>query len=280
MSLQYESNMTKYANVVSKLWKNWRSSSTNQLVNEALKAVKSCTTFMPPIDYRAYSKANFGDFGVHYPGLWRIEINRYHAQFDNITLEYFIEWALTPYHESRHAEQTYRIAQGVLSNEIKFPTKDLANKIQLAMKGRSPKEIRQAYETGNPFEVIDSGSRQAIVKSWLNIPTKVIVHADTHRSYFKNFISSTPPLWMDKRSGTLKNAVIDWMKISYDRYLGEIDRKAQGFVGEKTKTRGFARMYMSLPEEKDAYGIEKQIKLKILNNLGKSFPADENVTPP
>jgi hypothetical protein len=280
MSLQFEASMNTYAQNISGLWATWRGKSTNQLFNEAITAIRSCTTFLPAIDYRPYTTADWGDYGVQYPSLWRIDINRHHAMFDDIELEDFIEWVITPYHESRHAEQTYRVAQGVLCGEITLPGKDLANRMQAAMVGRSPREIARAFETGRPLEVVDSVTRKRIVQDWLDIPMAVIDHADAHRSYFQNFLQSSTPAWLDQRRDPLKNAVIDWMKASYDHHLGELDRKAQNFVGEHTETGGYARFYETLPEEKDAYGIEGAVKTKILANIGKSLPADAHDTPP
>ena len=280
MSLQYETNLNRYAKAAASLWTTWRSSTTNHLWHEAVKAIKSCTTFLPPIDFRPYTKAKLGDFGVQYPLLWQIRVNRYQAMLDGIPLFLFLEWVVTPYHESRHAEQTYRIAQGVLAGEISFPNKDLARQIQAAMIGRSPREIARAYQAGNPFEVVDAPTRRRIIQNWLEIPPEVILHADVHRTYFNNFLTSNTPSWLNYRTEPIKNAVIDWMKASYDHHLGDLDRRAQNQEGSKTSTGGYGRMYMTLPEEKDAYGIEEGLKAKILALIGKRMPDDENDTPP
>lgn len=85
---------------------------------------------------------------------------------------------------------------------------------------------------------------------------------------------------MDQRRDPLKNAVIDWIKASYDHHLGDLDRRAQNFEGERSATGGYARSYETLPEERDAYGIEGSVKDEILGNLGKNLPADRADTPP
>ncbi len=277
MSLQFDSYITQYAKSAAKLWDDWRTLNYVGRFNTAVKAIKKCTHFLPPIDYQFYYTQQLGDYGAQYPALWRIDINLYHATHNDLNLKYFLEWVTTPYHESRHAEQTYRIAQGVLAGEITLPGKDLAKKIQAAMKGKSIREITQALNSQNPFEVVDPITRQQIVQKWLDVPDVVVRHADVHRSYFKTYLQSNRPSWYDSRTvEPIKNAVIDWMKVSYERHLGELDRKAQQFEP------GWERFYSrkGIPEEKDAYGIEGVVQKKILDLLGKSLLDDADDTPP
>ena len=274
MSLQFESVMNHYSTAAAQLWLDWRSLTRHERLDFALRAIKRATPFLPGITYGSYWASDWGDYGVHYPGLWSIEINRYHPRHSDIELEDFIEWVLTPFHETRHAEQTYRIAQGVLAGELVPPGKNLHRKFQAVMAGKSPRDIVKALESGNPFAVVDQTVRKRVVQEWLDVPMEVINHADSHRSYFKNFLASRTPQWLDYRADGLKNAVIDWMKSSYDHHLGEIDRRAQD--GDK----GWDRFYMTLSEEKDAYGIEGFVSKKILERIGKRLPRDANVTPP
>lgn len=277
MSLQFDSIMTQYAKECCTLWGSWRGKSKTDRIHAALTAIRRCTYFLPAVKYDTYFVGKLGDYGVQYPSEWRIEINRYHAQKADLPLDDFLEWATTPYHESRHAEQTYRIAQGVLAGEIVLPGKTLATKMQAAMKGKSPKEIAKALESGNPFESTDTNTRRRIVQEWLDVPMKVVDHADLHRSYFKNYLQSSTPSWLKGRSSdTVKNAVIDWMKASYDHHLGELDRKAQN------QEAGWDRFYSEkgIPEEQDAYGIEGVVQAKILAILGKTREANGNDTAP
>jgi hypothetical protein len=277
MSLQFDSIMTQYAKESCALWKAWRGKSQVDRVQAALSAIRRCTHFLPAVKYDTYLVADLGDYGVQYPSLWSIEINRHHAQEADLRLEDFLEWVTTPYHESRHAEQTYRIAQGVLAGDIALPGKSLATKMQSAMQGKSPREIAKAIESRNPFETTDQTTRRRIVQEWLDVPMKVIDHADMCRSYFKNFLQASTPPWFKGRSGdTIKNAVIDWMKASYDHHLGELDRKAQN------QEQGWDRFYSKkgIPEEQDAYGIEGVVQGKILSMLGKSRTANAGDTAP
>ena len=277
MSLQFDSIMTQYAKECCALWNSWRTKSKTDRIQAALTAIRRCTYFLPAVKYDTYFVGKLGDYGVQYPSLWSIEINRYHAQKTDLRLEDFLEWVTTPYHESRHAEQTYRIAQGVLAGEIVLPGKTLATKMQATMQGKSPREIAKALESGNPFETTDRNTRRRTVQEWLDVPMTVVDHADLHRDYFKNFLQSSTPSWFKGRSvDPIKNAVIDWMKASYDHHLGELDRKAQN------QEQGWDRFYSEkgIPEEQDAYGIEGVVQAKILSLLGKSRSANGNDTAP
>lgn len=274
MSLQFQSCINAYSKAAADLWRVWRTKNRHQRMDLAITAIKRATPFLPAIQYDSYWKSKWGDYGVHYPSLWRIDINRYHPKHNDIRLEDFIEWVMTPFHETRHAEQTYRIAQGVLAGKLIPPGQNLARLLQAAMAGRPAKEVAQALQSKNPFEVASAAVRKKVVKDWLDVPDVVINHADAHRAYFENFLSSNTPKWLSYRADGLKNAVIDWMKSSYDGHLGEIDRRAQN------QEKGWDRMYMTLPEEKDAYGIEGEVKVKILEFLGKDLPANEDDTPP
>ena len=274
MSLQYQSCINSYARAAADIWTGWRGMDRHTRLNRAIMAIKQATPFLPAITYESYRVRDWGDYGAQYPGLWKIEINRYHPAHTDITLDDFIEWVITPFHETRHAEQTYRIAQGVLAGSLIPPRQNLARQIQAALAGRPPREVAQALQSGNPFSVVSPEARKRVVQEWLAVPAIVISHADAHRSYFDNFLASNTPSWLAYRRDGLKNAVIDWMKSSYDGYLGEIDRKAQN------QEAGWSRFYMTLPEEKDAYGIEEAVKDKILEHLGKSLPADKADTPP
>lgn len=274
MSLQFQSCIDAYSRTAAGLWNDWRTKNQMNRLQTALNAIRRATPFLPAVQYDSYSTPDWGDYGVHYPGLWRIEINRYHPAHANITLEDFIEWVMTPFHETRHAEQTYRIAQGVLAGELVPPGQNLQRIIQAALAGRPPREVAQALESHNPLEVVSADVRKRIVREWLQVPAVVINHADVHRAYFANFLASNVPSWLAYRRDGLRSAVIDWMKASYDGYLGEIDRRAQN------QEAGWDRMYMTLPEEKDAYGIEGAVKEKILEFLGKDLDTDANDTPP
>lgn len=274
MSLQFQSCINAYSKAAADLWTSWRGQDKWGRLDTALTAIKRATPFLPAVRYDSYSEPDWGDYGVHYPGLWEIRINRFHAKHDDIPLEDFIEWVMTPFHETRHAEQTYRIAQGVLAGKLIPPGQNLARLLQAAMAGRPAKEVAEALQSKNPFEVASAAVRKKVVKDWLDVPDVVINHADAHRAYFENFLAANTPPWLSYRSDGLKNAVIDWMKSSYDGHLGEIDRRAQN------QEKGWKRMYMTLPEEKDAYGIEGAVKAKILEFLGKDLPANEADTPP
>jgi len=276
MSLQFEPAINQYAQSVIKMWQDWRTLTPQQRVDGLKTAIKSCVQFLPSLVIRTYNEADMGSYGYHMPADFSVNLNEHHGQFTNILFDDFIEWATTPYHESRHAEQTYRIAQGVLSGELELPRRGFAQQMQ-TMQGRSPSDIRNALQSGKPME-IDRTLRIRTLRDWLKVPMSVITHADTHRSYFDNYCKSDPGRpWYDKRVNPIKNAVIDWMKTSYDTQLSVIDRKAQANAG---KSRGFGRMYQTLAEEKDAFGLEKYLQGKICKVLQKTRPQDGFHAPP
>jgi hypothetical protein len=284
MSLQFDQHLTNYATVCASLWTPWRATSEIACVNVLLNALRACTnTFLPAINYGNYNNNRLEDYGVTYPHLWRIDINVYHATKLNLPLYQFLEWVTTPFHETRHAEQTYRVIQGVLAGEIEMPGETIHRRTQRALKGKRPGDIVRALESQRPFDVIDADTRKNILKDWLRekkgrtpIPDVVIDHADINRDDFANYCLSGAPSWYDRRGpGAVKSAVIDWMNFTWHPITGEeLDRRAQAGLG------GFQRMYRTTPEEKDAYGIERVVQGKILALLGKTREANGNDTPP
>ncbi|MDF1554830.1 MAG: hypothetical protein P1P84_17300 [Deferrisomatales bacterium] len=278
MSLQFDSNITAFAKVAANLWTNWRTLASVARCNALEIAIKARVQFMPPITYQQYHSNQLGSFGWTSLNSWTIGYNAYHSQFPNIPLALWMEWVMTLYHESRHAEQIYRVAQGVFSGIITFPTQDLMKTMQAVMAGKGARAIRQAFETKNPFEAVDRTTRREVVRKWCRLDpgTGVPEHAEIHRSYFANFLAASPPPWFDKyhrRHDKVKNAVIDWMKSTHDHHLGELSREAQRNAGQSS---GYGRFYENLAEEVDAYGIEGVLKGKILGLIGKTMPAKVN----
>jgi hypothetical protein len=276
MSLQFQNSMERYATAAATLWRGWRPKSSPQCMQAVERAIIPLVSFMPRLSLNWYNTPRIHDFGYHMPGNWSVNLNSYHSTL-NLPFGHFIEWVTTPYHECRHAEQTYRIAQGVLAGDMELPGRDMHQQFR-AYQPRGVQQIRQAFETGRPLDM-NSGQRKQVLRGWLGIPAEVVDHADSHRSYFSNYLGSTSGhlTWYDHHANPVKDAVVDWMKAGYHGELSTINRRAQAMAG---KAGGFGRMYMSLAVEKDAYGLEKQLQRLILAKLGKSLPANANETPP
>jgi hypothetical protein len=268
MSLQFDQPIIHFGNECCDLWRTWLASTAAQRLEKLKQAIRSCVQFLPALTINSYLDANPGDFGFHQPGNWSVNLNSLHSQANYILFDNFIEWATTPYHESRHAEQTFRIAQGVLSGEIELPGKGFSEQMQV-LAGRSPRDIRQALETHKPLE-LNRATRVQTLQAWLKVPMPVVDFADTQRSQFGTYCHSQVPAWYQHRADPLKNAVIDWMKMSYDTQMRVIDRRAQN----ARSARGFGRMYQTLAEEKDAYGCEGYLQDRICRELHKTRPDD------
>jgi hypothetical protein len=276
MSLQFENTITIYAEQCCTLWRNWRTLNQPARLSTIKQAISRCIAFLPKLSIKDYNENDLGDFGYHMPSDWSVNLNKHHSYVSNIDFDSFIEWATTPYHESRHAEQTYRIAQGMLCGELDLPGKGRARQTQAMTANRRPREIIRAHNTGKPLDV-DATTRKQTIKNWLGIPMSVITHADSHRSYFQTYCKSAVRPWYEKRKDPVKNAVIDWMKMSYDKEMRVIDSKAQAKAG---KSKGFGRMYGSLPEEKDAFGVEGYLQDKVCRKLGMVRPRDNHILAP
>jgi hypothetical protein len=270
MSLQFESVRGPFVAECVDLWRNWlqgpQAGRTAQREARLSAAIRHITAFMvtPNIVFR-----HIGGWGAFNWTDWRLSINRHYTGHDDIRYKNFVEICSTIYHETRHAEQFYRIAQGLAAGTLKFPDVSSARMLQEMGAGNSSVRSRialfEAASTGRNLLQEDRARGTAAIANWLSIPANVAEHANSRRDYFANYISAAKPAWF-KRS-TVLDEINEWMRASYKKTFSEMDSWAQGDDGPY-------RIYRDLPEENDAHGIEKLVQAGIYQWIGHDTPLD------
>src|SRR5262245_28866965 len=122
MSLQTAPVRNAFVNTCADLWRTWNSGpvllrehARKQKVRQALTAI---TGFMPAPTLVFLPIKGWGGFMW---GPWRLELNLKYVTKHDIKYGKFVEFCTTIYHETRHAEQFYRIAQGLAQGRLTYP---------------------------------------------------------------------------------------------------------------------------------------------------------------
>jgi len=272
MSLQSNNSVTAFSMKCKTAWDNWRTGASGGLrianrESTLQSAIKSVTGFMAPLNIRfANLNGNCGSFGW---GSWRLSIDKTYTKKADIRYKDFVELCCSAYHEARHAEQFYRIAQGLASEKLSFPDKSKAGIIQDLQQARgvggSVRDKIALFE-GRAMQSSPQDIRQMIAK-WLNIPINVAGTAVTAKSGFNGYLQLGKPVWFKRQTTLLE--VEEWMRSTYKRTLGGMNEWAQS-------DHGPYKIYRDLPEEHDAHEIEKLISRKIIQTIGHNFQANKD----
>jgi major membrane immunogen (membrane-anchored lipoprotein) len=191
-------------------------------------------------------------------------LNSHYINDSAILYKNFLEICCTIYHEIRHAEQIYRIAQGLASGQLRDPDASSAKELKL-MQGenlsvQSRIAMFEAVIAGqNPLQTNLVASATEIADR-LKIPEHVAKHAISHRDYFTNYLNAPRPRWFKR--GTVLDEINEWMRASYQGEYKNFDQSVQ------VKHAGMEAIYRDLPEENDAYGIEDDVREAILQRIG------------
>lgn len=261
MSLQNAGAINQAATALSQLWTNWlhppgavaypagiganRAAARQALVTAAINQFGA---FLPALTI-TYPNMGPGVLGGLNWKPWLLEINSLWFAQDAIAYDDFIELCATAYHETRHGEQVYRSAQGLAlgpPNGFAPPDTSPQTIIQMGASGGGGVAARIAAFSGNA--TANPITRQNIVASLLSVPQAVALHADANRAGFGAFVALAKPAWF-KRS-TMKLEVEEWMRSIAKNTLNGMTMWVEGH-GQQVMS-----MYMDLPVEVDAYGIE------------------------
>ena len=286
MSLQTTATMRECVQLCYDMWSDWLQPANAGGVNKAAARLATrkfkisnmisrvTRGFMvPPNVVFLNMPGSYGSFS--WPS-WRLSINDSLLNKDDITYEDYVELCLTCYHESRHSEQFYRIAQGIAAGTLKLPDETRAGMINAQTQARQGamtfKERRAMFEQGSSA-VSNQGDLSSIISTKLNIPASTATAAVAAKAQFATFIALPKPYWF-KRS-TMLLEVEDWMRECFKLTLGAVGNFAQDIGG--SGKRGYM-FYRDQPTENDAHGIEDQLKPLLTNRIGKNFGA--NATKP
>jgi len=266
MSLQFDSVRTVFAGNCAEIWRSWLTSGKPQREALFAKAVKSMTAFMIPPDVKFAHTGGWGSFNWT---SWTLKVNQKYTGRNDIRYKDFVEVCSTIYHETRHGEQFYRIAQGLCAGKLKFPDASPAQNLQAMKVGTSSVSSRiaafdAASQGKDPLEA-NPQARVATIAQRLDIPAGVAQHAEMMRGYFDNYLNSTRPAWFKR--ATVLDEVHEWMRATYKKTFSEMDTWAQGDDGPY-------RIYRDLPEENDAHGIEDVLQAELYRRIGNDTPVN------
>jgi hypothetical protein len=271
MSLQNTNSVTAFSTKCKTIWDNWLTGASGSIrianrENTLRSALTMVTGFMPPLNYR-FANLN-GDCGSFNWGRWRLSIDKTYTKKADIRYKDFVELCCSAYHEARHAEQFYRIAQGLAAEKLSFPDKSKAQVIQDLQHTGGGGSVRDriARFEGKGMKSSPQAVRQMISK-WLSIPINVAGTAVTAKTGFNGYLNLSKPTWFKRRTVLLE--VEEWMRSTYKRTLGGMNEWAQS-------DHGPYKIYRDLPEEHDAHEIENLIKARITQAIGHNFQANNN----
>jgi hypothetical protein len=226
-------------------------------------AVEAATGFMqtPAVVFKDVG-TNWGSFA---PGSWTLTLNSYYLKGVNITYYAFVEYCVTMYHESRHCEQVYRIAQGMASGHLVHPYKD-------AFQQNSSAENLSFNTLSVKDKIAQSGKRKlpdaGNLESWLKIPAGAATHAFQNSNAFPMFLNLTRPAWFKRPS--IVGEVEDWMdgilKMAKADMIEFAQKQAStAMTASDSKMRA---LYKAVSVENDAYGIEDAVTAQLQIRLG------------
>jgi hypothetical protein len=291
-SLHLAPCVNQYAQDCANLWTAWLGLSGNQRQTHFETAIHQATNFMPEVDVQFGTVSGHGAF---YWSSWDLACNRKYTQGHaakhgpNITYYNFVELASTIYHETRHAEQFYRIAQALSADEIEFPVGGKKTPIIMQVTPHSlPKVKKKKFGKKGVVATIvrqfKSDAKQ--IADLLNIPRPVAQHAWTNRASYATWEQSARPGYASKivASASGWNPIVDeWLGATYRKSRMNFNDAAQSASDDTTtifgtqSSQGVRRhLYATTPEEIDAFGVEDALKDRIKHLIGVDFDTHQD----
>lgn len=217
-------------------------------------AVNAATNFMPRLPL-VYTALPAGVWGRFQPAAWQLELNALIRAVPIINYQTFLEICSTVYHEARHAEQHYRIAQGVAGGILQFPGDIDANVLRRLPPVNGVQATRNRLSLAGPI-----GNRvltPALLGALLEMPIDIMRRAlPTARQDFFGYMRLGRANWFTQRS--VQREVEVWM------------RSAHTYTGRHAQ-------YLQDPLEQDAFAIEAEINRLIVQRIGVAPPANNPI---
>jgi len=242
-SQQTTTTISTYSFACQALWNKWLTYIYPQRQAALKDAISSATkSFMAPLDiaFVLLPDGTSGQFGW---SKWLLEVNRSLLEKKAITYEEFVDLCSTLYHESRHAEQFYRMAQGLAAGALEFP------------------------DTGETFGG-QTHDRAGRIAALLDIPPKIAARAEMVRFHYKHYLAL--PL-LPHVSVSWADEVSEWLESTY-----KSSRKGLGTFAQDDNSPVAMLLYKKLPEEKDAFAIEAMASQALKNRIGHLYPVNRN----
>lgn len=272
MSLQANATMVAFAQAASNLWGNWanppggteqeRRDWRRQKIKDMIGAA---TSFMvsPKVVFANTGGSN-GSFG--WSG-WTLSLRRDRTRDSGLSYADFVKYCRTMYHESRHAEQFYRIAQGLAAGTLKYPDISPQKTVDAITGAGGGGGVQSKVQL---FQAMQSGKSPAVnamvIAKWLSIPQDVANSAYGGKGQFTAYLNGGKPAWF--RRGSVQLEVEEWMRATYKGTLSGLNRWTQSDDGPY-------KMYRDQPEEYDAHAIGNRIVAAIDASTGTASGVDD-----
>lgn len=242
----------------------WRKSEIRALVAQATDFMTAPTVLFEQTDGEENGYFSWGG--------WILKLRSAPVENDRLLIADFARYCRTIYHEIRHAEQFFRIAQGLAAGTLKFPEKSVDQVAQAVLTMAAPQGGRVATQVATirdkrkqNFGVTQIKLTAPVIAEWLTIPQNVADAACRTADQFAQFTSGPKPAWFKRNSVLLETE--DWMRASYSGSLSETNAFAQ--------TGASRKMYRDQPEEHDAHEIGNAIVDKLREWSGRPINLDK-----
>ena len=229
-SLHDSGIIQSYANgcrLIYNMWRAWQQPQREQ----AFKMTHSSLCQRAGIPLAPVTFKNSSSLGSFSWGSWTIKVGNKPFQ-KNLTKEEFIDLCCTVYHETRHSEQFYRVAQGLLVGRHDFPRK-----------------------------LSSSGTLKAQIGPAMSIPATIVNHADANKHTYAAFAQSRRLPHCTAGSGpdwsSWDPTVSDWLDRTYSKSKQQFAEEGQDAAVGTAKDRAW---YRGAEDERDAYAIEALVK--------------------
>ena len=224
-TLQSDSVLESFVDDCAAIWRSWlqdglpgSAASRKQRRERRFRAtVGRLTTFMvrPSVEF-----ATSGGWGAFNWTRWKLRINQCYTGQDAIRYNDFVELCSTVYHETRHAEQFYRIAQGLAAGNLRLPD---ARAVEVTQQLPAWGAIKSCVVTSRTDAIDDdpryptATQRAHLIADRMRIPLAVAQHADRQRDGFARYLESATPVWFRRLP---LDEVNDWLRATYGQRAG------------------------------------------------------------
>lgn len=273
-SLQFDSVLTSFVDDCAHIWATWlqdglpgSAASRKQRRERRFKtAVGRMTVFMvrPSVEF-----VTSGVWGAFNWTRWRLRINQCYTGQDAIRYKDFVELCSTVYHETRHAEQFYRIAQGLAAGNLRLPD---AKAVHVTQQLPARGAIQSCVVTSATDAIDDdpryltATQRAHLIADRLRIPLSVAQHADRQRDSFAGYVGAVRPAWFWRAA---LDEVSDWLRATYKKRFSESGTWMQ-------RPHGPYRVHRDRPEENDARSLEELVQAALYRRIGHDTPRNRH----
>lgn len=208
-----------------------------------VRAIRNATAFMPNLNVVAYPQpaGQTGEFDYQ---TWSLRVDPNLWNNMNLAFPDFVELCCTLYHEARHAEQFYRIAQGLACGRLQF-RRGGPTAAQLGNMHANPGATGGGVQARIAlFNRLHNVNNQVITPGYLAQRSFLPLHVATAAmqnaiAEFDAYLQVARPTWF--RKATILAEVNEWYSAFYTTYHNHFTHYDQ-------------------PQEHDAHSIETPVR--------------------